>query len=140
MTRERSWRTARRLAWATLGGGLLVAAYWAIYFSDLGAAIREDDLARAFESAFPLADAVLATLLLAASRALFTGRRSGPFLLVMAASMCLYLGMVDVTFYYRAGLYSTLSAAGLIELGVNALCIGGGAAGLRFGWTLWGRR
>lgn len=140
MTRERSLRIARRLGWVTLGGGFLIALYWVAYFSAFGAVVQEDDLSRAFESAFPIADAVLGTLLFAASRALFTGRRSGPFLLVMAASMCLYLGIVDVTFYYRLGLYSTLTAAGLIELGINALCIGGGATGLRFGWMLWGLR
>ena len=131
---------ARRLGWASLAGGVLVALFWAAYLSPLGHAARESPLVSAFEAAFPLADAVLALLLLGAGRALLTGHRTGPFLLVVAGAMCLHLGIVDLTFYHRLGLYSTLTPAGIVELVVNTLCIGGGAAGLRFGWALWGAR
>ncbi|MBI2072306.1 MAG: hypothetical protein HYT81_04580 [Gemmatimonadetes bacterium] len=138
MTRERKHRLERQLSVATLVGGLLVAIYWTVYFTNAVPVGQEDSLASAYEAAFPVADALLAILLFAASRALYAGRRTGSFFLVAAAAACLYLGFLDLTFYTRAGVYWPLTTAGAVELFVNACCIGGGAAALRLGWQLWG--
>lgn len=132
-------RLARRLSWTTLAGGVLVLLYWALYLSGRISSGSADQARRTFESAFPFADAVLAGTLFAASWDLYRERRSGTFLLVMAGAMCLYLGIVDLTFCWRAGLYAPLTAAGMIELTVQSLCIGGGLAGLGSGWTMWNR-
>lgn len=137
MSEERRRRLERRLSIATLVGGLLVAAYWTVYFTNVVPLGQEHSLASAFESAFPVADALLGILLFAASRALYAGRRTGPFFLVAAAATCLYLGLLDLTFYARIGLYWPLTTAGAVELLVNGCCIGGGAAALRLGWRLW---
>jgi hypothetical protein len=137
MTQERKRKLERRLSVATLLGGLLVAAYWTVYFTNAVPVGQEHPMARAFEAAFPVADALLGILLFAASRALYAGRRTGPFFLVAAAATCLYLGCLDLTFYARIGMYWPLSAAGAAELFVNTCCIGGGAAALRLGWRLW---
>lgn len=137
MSEERRRKLERRLSVATLVGGLLVAAYWIVYFTNAVPVGQEHARASAFESALPVADALLGILLFAASRALYAGRRTGPFFLVAAAATCLYLGLLDLTFYARIGLYWPLTAAGAIELFVNGCGIGGGAAALRRGWRLW---
>lgn len=137
MTLERKRKLERALSVATLAGGLLVAVYWAVYFTNAVPVGQEHAQAGVYEAAFPLADALLGILLFAASRALYAGRRTGPFFLVAAAATCLYLGFLDLTFYTRIGMYWPLTTAGAVELFVNACCIGGGAAALRLGWQLW---
>ena len=132
--------TQRSLAWVALAGGMLVVLFWACYFSgaiplaDAGETIRE------FEAAFPIADGLLAATLLAASRALSRDQPAGPFLLIVGAAMCVYLGVLDVTFYSRQGLYRGEPGDWLVELAVNLLTIGGGSLGLYAGWRLWRAR
>jgi len=128
----------RRAGWATLCGAGALVAFWVLYFGgviDSGS----DELTREFESAFPLADAALVIMLVAAGVSLLRGRTAGTFCLVAAAAASLYLGILDATFYGRQGHYFPLTGAGLFELAVNLLCIGGGAWGLRRGWTQWRR-
>ncbi len=137
MTQEGKRTLERRLSVATLVGGLLVGIYWIVYFTNTVPVGQEHSLVSAYEAAFPVADALLGVLLFAASRALYAGRRTGPFFLVAAAATCLYLGFLDFTFYARIGMYWPLTTAGVVELFVNACCIGGGAAALRLGWRLW---
>lgn len=128
------------LAWTTLGAGTLVLLFWALYLSDAAALGQEDPLRATFEGAFPLADVVFAGALLATG-VLFLRRHEGaPFLLVVSAAMSVYLGVLDVTFYARHGLYAPLTADAATELAINALCIGGGIFGLRAGWHLWSAR
>lgn len=111
--------------------------FWVLYLSravDLG---QDDPFVHAFESAFPLADAVFAAALFAAAFHLLKGRRPGPFFLVIAGSMSLYLGVLDTTFYVSRGILTQIHLDGLIGLSVNALCIVGGIIALRFSWRCW---
>lgn len=126
----------RGLAWAAFVGGSLVVLFWAVYWA-AGPAVHGE--VAAYESAFPLADAVFALTLFAAGTALRRGAVGGPFLLVVAASMSLYLGIVDATFYTTRGDYSPPEGAALVELVTNVLCVTGGALGLAFGWRIWRR-
>ncbi len=137
MTQAQRVRIERRMGWVTLAAGLVALLYWAVYFTDASALGVNDDITRAFESAFPIADGVLALLLLAASRCLFTGRCEGALLLVAGGSMATYLGLLDFTFYAGRGLYRSLSTGAAVELALNALCLGGGALALGLGWRLW---
>ena len=117
-------------------GGGLVVLFWTLYFAGpLAPPAGADPLLREVEAIFPFADAVLAAALFAAGLTLQRRRPAGPFLLVAAAAMCLYLGVLDLTFYARRGLMSP--DVGPIMLGINALTIGGGLLGLRAGWLLW---
>lgn len=127
----------RFLGWLTLLGGVFVVVFWALYFSravDLG---QYDPAIHAFESAFPLADAVFAAVLFTAAYQLLTGKRKGRFFLVVAGSMSLYLGVLDTTFYVRQGIFSPVDVDALVGLTVNAFCIGGGIIALWFGWRFW---
>jgi hypothetical protein len=124
---------------ATLTGGACVLAFWIMYFASSAALGHGDPTVHAFEGAFLVADAVFAILLVAAGIALIRRRTAGPFLLVAAAAMSLYVALLDLTFYSRQGLY-TADAGSALELLVNGLCLGGGLLGLRCGWTLWTAR
>ena len=123
------------LAWTTLVAGALVVLFWAVYFSDAAALGREDPLKAGFEAAFPLADLVFAGMLIATGVLFLMRRESAVFFLVAAASMSLYLGLLDVTFYARHGLYN-LTPDTITEIAINALCVGGGVFGLRSAWHL----
>lgn len=126
----------RAMAWATLIGGALLSLYWVAFVTgalDMG---QDDPVIRAFESAFPVADALFCGVLFAASRALFVGRPSASFLLAWAGAISLYLGLLDLTFYAGRGHYSELSAVPALELALNLTCVVGGAAALLAAWRL----
>lgn len=129
---------ARRLmGWAALAGGALMLVFWLLYFTD-GLSFGQDDrLLSAFESAFPIVDAVLAIVLGTAGVCLLRGKPAGAFCLVVAGAMSLYLGILDMTFYARQGFLYPLGDEGSIALALSSLCIGGGVVGLRFGWKFW---
>ncbi|HEU5050855.1 MAG TPA: hypothetical protein VFU00_11050 [Gemmatimonadales bacterium] len=129
----------RRVAMAALGGGALDLAFWLLYAAGALTIAREGPAA-SFESAFPVADTLLGVTLVGAGIALHRRSAAGPFFLVAAASMALYLGLLDLTFYLRHDLYDLPAWTGLAALGLNLVCIGGGAAGLWYGWRLWRAR
>ncbi len=125
----------RVLSWSTFGGGVLLVAFWTLYFAGAISPGTEAEAQR-FESAFPIADALLAIMLFIASRELRRGGSAGPLTLGAAAAMTLYLGLLDVTYYGRAGLYTRISAS-VLPLAVSPLfSLGGGAAGLWSAWRL----
>ena len=125
-------------ATATTGGGL-VLLFWIFYFAGvihLGDA--RSPLAQ-FESAFPLADVLLAFALLAGGLGLFQRKRYGLFFLIGGAFMTLYLGILDLTFYARQGFFLPLTPDGAVALLVIFLCISGGTLGLFIGWKVWSK-
>ena len=128
-----TWKT---LGMVMLGGGALMLTYWTLYLTgtvDLG---QSDPVVAGFESAFLLADTLLGLMLLAAGGSLLGHRRSGPYLMTVAASMSLYLGLLDLVFYARRGLFSTFAAADAFELSLIAVCVLGGGICLAYGWKL----
>jgi hypothetical protein len=113
--------------------------FWTLYLSgsaDLG---QDDPLVSAFEAAFVLADTALGLSLVAAGWFLLRRDPRGTYLMVIAAAMALYLGLLDLAFYARIGLYDTVTGPAAFELALNALCIVGGFVCLRIGWKLWRR-
>lgn len=130
-------RTRRRLVAAAFTGAGLLALFWVLYFGGVLAPADPDDPIARFEAAFPLADALLALTLVAAGVGLLRRKFYGLFCMVGAAGMTLYLGVLDLTFYAGQGSYSPPAGDGWVELLINALCIGGGAAGLWLCWTAW---
>lgn len=134
----RHLRSLRRLVgWTALAGGLLVGAFWLLYFSSDATLGRGDPRVAAFEAAFLIADAAFAATLFGAGYCLLRRRAPGPFLLVAAAAISLYLGLLDLTFYAGHGFYRSVSGGVVLELGVNTACVAGGLLGLRAGWRLW---
>jgi len=137
MSRNSGTDRWRPMGWATFAGGCFVVLFWTLYFSgaiDLG---QQDEMVSAFESAFPVADFLFAVVLFAASVTLLRGRRHGPYYLVAAGAMSLYLGIIDATFYAGQGGYYPVTTEGIVGLVVNALCIGGGGLALWNGSKFW---
>ncbi len=128
------WRGSGVVA---LGGGIAVIAYWTLFFSGAIEGAPPGGLVHEFELAFPVADTLLAATAIAAGVALLRRARQGVFLLAAAGAMSLYLGVLDMSFYTRQGLYWPPSAAGGFEFVVNAICVFGGAFGLRMSWRMW---
>jgi hypothetical protein len=135
----RSPRTQDRhtaLGWIMLAGGALMLLFWSLYVTgamDLG---QGDPLIAAFEAAFILADSALGFFLCSAGWMLLRRDPRGPYLMVIAAAMSLYLGLLDLAFYARVGLYVSITGAAVFEMMLNAICIVGGAVCLRHGWKL----
>jgi hypothetical protein len=136
-TTDRRFRIAGIVA---LTGGALLVLFWVLYFGGIIELGEGGGVISEFEAAFPAADAVLAATLFAAGVGLLRRRAFGAFCLTAAGGATLYLGILDLTFYSRQGLYFPLTATGVVELAVNLLCIVGGAIGLRYGWSLGGGR
>lgn len=128
-------RARRLLAAGALGGGVLDLAFWLLYAA--GIVTVGEGIAQAYERAFPVADALLGLVLVAAGAALSAARPSGPFLVVVAGSMALYLGVLDLTFYLSHHLYRLDEPGTLWGLPLNLVCIAGGASALYWGWRLW---
>jgi hypothetical protein len=125
----------------TIAGGVLIILFWILYFCDAIVLSESDNpLVGGFEEAFPFADGILGTLLVLSGLGILRRKLSGTFFLIAAAAMTLYLGVVDITFYSRHGLYLPITTGSAVELFINTMCIGGGLVGLRFGWKLWRRQ
>lgn len=122
------------MGWATLVGGVFVLLFWTLYFTGAAELGQDHPIVAEFESAFPIADAFFCVVLFAAAYTLFKGKAAGAFLLAAAGSVSLYLGILDATFYARQGHYSPITGTALVELAVNAFCVGGGALALWFAW------
>jgi hypothetical protein len=127
----------RAVGWLAVVGSGLVTLFWLLYFTTDAALGNADPLVAAYEAAFPLADAGFAATLLLAGCCLLRGHAAGPFLLVGAAAISVYLGLLDLTFYAGHGRYARVNPSVLLGLGVNAACVGGGLLGLRAGWRWW---
>ncbi|UCF18628.1 MAG: SDR family oxidoreductase [Gemmatimonadota bacterium] len=134
MSRELRIDARRAMGWATLVGGVCVLLFWAAYLSSAADLGQQHQIVGAFESAFPIADALFCLTLFSASYCLLGRRPAGPYFLVAAGAMSLYLGVLDTTFYGIQGLYFPLDGSAALELFVNTFCIGGGAFALWFGW------
>lgn len=128
----------RLLPYLALGGGALDVLFWIFYFAKVIVPSEADEaLVRGFESAFPFADGLMGIMLVCAGIGLLKKKPSGTFFIVAAAAMAVYLGLLDVTFYSRQGLYLPLTFASLCAILINASCIAGGAVGLWLGWKIW---
>ncbi|MFQ6044767.1 MAG: hypothetical protein ACE5PT_00220 [Gemmatimonadales bacterium] len=130
-------RIERAAGWAALLGGWLVTLFWVLYLTGLANLGQNEPELASFEQAFPVADAVWAAILFTAGISLLNKRPAGAFCFVIAGSMSVYLGLLDLTFYARQGFYTSLTAEAVTQLFVTGGCIGGGTLGLGLGWRLW---
>jgi hypothetical protein len=130
-------RISKPLQLATALGGAFVVSFWVLYFTANDAlGLVEPSVVR-FEESFLVADAVFAVVLFATALSLRRRRSVGPFLLAVAGSMSLYLGLLDATFYLRNGLLFPLTGSSAVELTIISLCVGGGLYALRGAWGMW---
>lgn len=123
----------------TLAGGLALLAFWTSCLVLGSPWATESEVVRGFESAFPVADAILAVALLATSRALRRRRPWAAFGLTAASAATVYLGLIDVTFSVSQGLYAEGPVTLASALAVQAFCLLGGGLGVWSGHRLWRR-
>lgn len=111
-----------------------IVAYWAAFFAGGINQAREDAVYLGFETAFPVADHVLALLLVFTAywhrrgddRAALTG--------IAAGGMLVFLALLDITFNVVQGNYALGNVAMQLESIINLWCI---ALGPWLAVTLW---
>jgi hypothetical protein len=135
---ENRQKLVRPIAYAAFAGGIIDILFWALYLTGTISFGPSDSSVAHFESAFLFADAVLAGILFISGFGLIKEKLFGVVGLIVAASMGLYLGFIDVAFYANQGLYFPLTSSSLFEIFINAVCLLGGAAGLILGLVLMG--
>ncbi|PKK83642.1 MAG: hypothetical protein CVT49_07755 [candidate division Zixibacteria bacterium HGW-Zixibacteria-1] len=132
MRETASYISARHiLAYLMFAGTLLDFAFWVVYFGGAGLSGETNrQVISVYESAFPYADILIGFILMVGGIGLIRCKHYGKLCLLIASSMAVYLGIIDITFYIRQGLYLPLSISSIFELFINAACVLGGTAGL----------
>ena len=121
-------KTIARLQLLT-AAGLLV--YWLLFFT-VGLAPADPPFGYfVFEHSFTVPDIILALAFIRAGTWLLSEdgvrRRRGRALSLVCSGALLFLGMLDINFNVLNKLFSLLSLATIVEMAVNAWCIGFGA-------------
>jgi hypothetical protein len=114
-----------------------IILFWTAFFAQgivSFADSRLKDVYLAFESSFPVADAVLALFLIIGGIGLLRNTPSGKFFTVMAGAMLIFLGLLDISFNIRQGIYLLGPGEAVLNIGINAACLAGGAF---FAWSAW---
>jgi hypothetical protein len=111
------------------------AAYWIGFFAG-GETLHSSatDAYVAFEHAFPLADAWMATWAVIAAAGLARRRPWAVLAGIATSSALVFLGLMDVTFNVEHGLYATRSGAMAAETVINVFCLAVGPFCL---WWFW---
>jgi hypothetical protein len=107
-----------------------ILAFWTAFFSTDLVGIRDPHLKEiylAFESAFPVADFFLVSLLVLGAIGLLRKTSSGSFFTLMAGASLIFLGLLDASFNSRQGLYLIGLAESLLNLSINAVCLAAGS-------------
>jgi len=114
-----------------------IILFWTFFFVAGPADIpdpRFQEIYLAFETSFPAADGLLALLLFCGGIGLWRKALAGWFFSLMAGSMLIFLGMLDVTFNIRQGIYRLAPGDTVLNLSLNGLCLAGG---LFLVWSAW---
>lgn len=132
MTKPVRYRTL--LPALSLFTAVAIVAYWLSFFASGFNQARTDEVYLGFETAFPVADHVLAALLVLTAhwyrrgddRAALTGSAAG--------GMLVFLGLLDTTFNVVQGNYAIGNLAMFLESLINLWCL---ALGPWLAYTAW---
>ena len=123
---ERSFvRLIAALEMATAAGLIL---FWLVFFTVGLAPENASPSYFAFEKSFPLADIVLAMLLLAASRRLLLNKPWGRDLSLIASGALVFLALLDFSFNIQNGVYTASAVDLILNALINIWCAGFGVA------------
>ncbi len=118
-------------------GSVATVAYWVVWFliDRSWLATTNTPEYYAFENAFPLADGWMAVTGALGAVTLTRGRPIALLWIPLAGSATLFLAGMDVLFDLENGFYWHGDAGNVaVELLINAGCLAGGAAIIRFAW------
>ena len=112
---------ARNLAWAQRVAALGILLFWVAFFhdhSDVPANVAD------FEWCFLVPDLLwIAGAFLFASHWLIIGHARAAIATAVGGSALVYLGLLDIACNLRHGQYSGSLSRGVLNVGVNALCV-----------------
>jgi short-subunit dehydrogenase len=139
---ERSANGRRRMKIAAavefvLAGGFL--AFWtAFLLTDMVdiADPRLREVYLGFESAFPPADILLAIVLASGGIGLLRGRSYGLLLTLAGGGALVFLGLLDVTFNVRHGIYGLGRGEAILNGIINSACLASGILLIRTIWAV----
>ncbi len=123
-------KTRPAVALMELGVALGIIAFWTAYFStDMVtiADVRLKEICTAFESAFPVADLYLAAMLSIGGIGLLKKRLYGYVFSLMGGAVLIFLGLLDVSFNLQQGIYLLGSGEAVLNIFINAMCLGFGS-------------
>lgn len=103
---------------------IATSAYWIVFYSSGDVQVRSDEVYLAFENAFPLADAWMASCALLGAIGLWCSNSWGFLFGLLAASSAIFLGLPDLLFNLNEGIYTIGGAETGIEVTINALTLG----------------
>jgi hypothetical protein len=127
----------RRVAIILTALALIIGTYWGMWYGDRSAVASESaSYYQNFESAFPLADGLLAVAMLLSALGLWRHRASAIPLGMMAAGGGFYLFAMDVLFDIEHDIW-VKGTSGIIELGINIITL---VASSVLSWWLWHHR
>ena len=118
-----------------LAGGFLV--FWAAFFLTDMVDIADPRLREvylAFESAFPPADILLAIVLTAGGIGLFRAKPYGRLFTLAGGGALVFLGLLDVSFNVRQGIYGLGPGEAVLNGAINFACL---ASGILLIHTIW---
>ncbi|HUT32152.1 MAG TPA: hypothetical protein VNE39_01620 [Planctomycetota bacterium] len=118
-------------------GFLAVVAYWVDFYASGDVKVRTDEVYLAFQKAFALADGWLAVCCLVGAVGLWLRREWGFLFGLLGASSSIFLGLMDVCFNLNEGIYLLGSMEVWVEVAINVMTLGIGAAIIA---VLWLRR
>jgi hypothetical protein len=110
-------------------------AFWLCFFFVPGSVQSSSEACYlTYEHAFPVADAWMASCLLACGVALLKRRPSSLLWGLLGASALIYLACMDVLYDLENGMYAHVSADGLIEIVINAFSLSVGVGFISWFW------
>ena len=118
------------MATAALG----TVAYWVAWFATGAVQTSADPTYLAFENAFPLADAWMATCYVVSAALLLSGRVAAVPWGIAAGGAMVFLGCMDVLYNLEHGKYADMTGEMAIETAINLACLGFGPFTI---WRLW---
>jgi hypothetical protein len=108
--------------------GIGIILFWIGFFT-IGLAPENPPLCYfAYEHSFPLPDALLAIVLLAAGVQLMLNKSWGSRLSLAASGALVFLGLVDFSFNILNGIYMTSAIDMILNVFINVWCVGFGIA------------
>ena len=130
-------RGGRFVLGVLLFGVVATIAYWVVWFGidrEILASAHTESY-YAFENSFPIADAWMTLVGLAATVALFRRRASSLLWSIAAGTTSIYLGCLDVLFDLENGIYRSVDTGGVIvEVVINVLTLSMGVVVLVWAW------
>jgi hypothetical protein len=130
-------KTARIVSYLEFSIAAGIVVFWTSFYSFGWKDLPEPglkDIYLAFEGSFPPADALLALFLICGGIGLRKMKASGWLFTLMAGAMLVFLGLLDVSFNSRQGIYLLGPGEAVLNMSVNATCLAGGGFLIWSGW------